>query len=91
MNEVRMIKSAEDCKGGDVRFQTGMGGDTLSDGRHVDPLHGSFIFVAGDREMMRIDPDGAFYVRGERVGTQVEVYEQFRAWLKTAVVVQEPA
>lgn len=38
--------------------------------------------VTGNREYMRFEPNGDIYVRGNKVATDLEVYEGFKAWLK---------
>jgi hypothetical protein len=45
---------------------------------------GSFIFMLGNTEYMRINPDGNVYVRGNIVGNDRKVYENFREWLNCA-------
>lgn len=48
----------------------------------VDP--GSISFrVDGDREVLRIDPDGGFFVNGNLVTNDMEVYKALVEWLKT--------
>lgn len=46
---------------------------------------GAFIFqLANGSEVMRFEPDGRCFVRGELVDNNVEVYKAFRSWLAQA-------
>lgn len=49
------------------------------------PEPGGILFVAGpNREVMRFDPNGDVFVRGEKVDSNQRVYEEFRAWMNGA-------
>ncbi len=63
--------------GGDVSFTVGKG---------LRDRHGSFRFCGpnGD-EILKIDPDGQFWVGGRLVTEDLLVYEGFRAWLGIAL------
>ncbi len=37
-----------------------------------------------DTEVLRFEPDGSVYVRGEQVDSNMTVYANFRAWLEQA-------
>ncbi|RLB68650.1 MAG: hypothetical protein DRH08_00320 [Deltaproteobacteria bacterium] len=68
-NSANMIRLDDDPEG--FRVDTGT----------VNP--GSISFrVAGDREVLRIDPDGGFFVNGNLVTSDMEVYEGFVEWMK---------
>jgi hypothetical protein len=82
MGEVKIKQNQKEKKGGDVVFTTGTGAEDWPDG--------SFIWKLADgTEAMRIDPDGSFFVKGERAATQLEVYEQFKEWLRTSRIERE--
>jgi len=80
-------RGPDDCKGGDVIFQVGIGtvpGERLPHGKH-----GSFRWKLGDgTEIMRIDEDGKFTIRGEAVCNK-EIYKAFSSWISTAKVSHE--
>ena len=60
--------------GGDITFLPGRGKPS-----------GSIIFALADgREMMRFDPDGDVYVRGNWVDDNVDIYLHFKRWLGLA-------
>jgi hypothetical protein len=49
------------------------------------PGEGEIIFnVQGHEEIIRITPDGEFYVKGNKVADDVEVYRAFVEFLKAA-------
>jgi uncharacterized protein with PIN domain len=48
---------------------------------HAVSQEGSFVFMTKSREVLRLDPDGRVFVRGEEVGDNVEVYRAFTRWL----------
>lgn len=76
-------------RGGDVRFVPGMGGVNPKNGRPGE--NGSLVFaLPGGQEQLRFDPDGAVWVRGERVTYRKDIYEGFLAWLSTAVAIPIP-
>lgn len=52
---------------------------------------GNLTFQIGDTEMLRIEPDGSFFVKGAKVTTDLEVYEGLADWLRQARATrQEP-
>lgn len=69
-------------------------GIQLNDRFHDDD-HGSIVFrVPGDDgsllEVMRFNPLGDVWVRGEKVDDNKQVYDHFRAWLATAIQTRTP-
>ena len=54
------------------------GGDTVL---LVKEPVGSILFNLSGIEMMRIDPDGRFFVHGRHVETDREVYDGFREFV----------
>jgi len=52
--------------------------------RLLDPQPAHVSIWAGGREMIRVEPDGRFYVEGRLVATDLEVYQGFRALLGLA-------
>jgi hypothetical protein len=64
----------------------GAGGNiTLTPG-DGQPQGSIILFLADGREMMRFDPDGKIYVRGEQVDDNLAVYLHFGRWLQLACV-----
>jgi hypothetical protein len=68
-------------QGGNIEFTTGMG---------FNAPNGAFVFnvpldSGGSREILRINPDGKFFVDGRYVQDDVLVYEGFRAWIANAI------
>ena len=45
---------------------------------------GKICFLCGGDEVMRFEPEGKVFVRGEEVDDNQEVYLAFRRWLETA-------
>jgi len=80
MNEkdIHQIENgAHGSKGGDVTFFATRRTTTF------DPTEGRFVFrVVGSEpeEVMRIDQDGSFWVKGEKVGTDIGIYAGFAKW-----------
>lgn len=69
---------------GDITFAVGPGACDPTTGRS-SPC-GSIIFQSRDvegqvREVLRIDPNGTFYVEGRPAGSDPEIYHAFRAWI----------
>ncbi len=47
-----------------------------------DPLVKRIVFYLPEgREALRFESDGDVFIRGEKVDSNVEVYEQFKSWL----------
>ena len=40
-----------------------------------------FVVSVGGQEMLRIEPNGDFFVRGKLTATDAEVYEVFKEWM----------
>lgn len=51
---------------------------------------GSFRFLVGGDEWLRVEPNGDAFVRGRRVDTDRAVYEGFRDWLMRANTTPPP-
>jgi len=47
----------------------------------VEPKPESIKFIIDKVEMLRIEPNGEFYVKGKLVETDKEVYTEFKYWL----------
>lgn len=47
-------------------------------------LNDNLSLWVGDKEMMRFEPDGRIFVRGEQVDDNKAVYEEFLRWLQRA-------
>lgn len=75
--------------GGDVIFIAGKPG-VMPDGSPGKAGHIRFYSYKGE-ETLRIDPDGAFYVMGEKVDTAMAVYEAFVAWVNASMVFEAPS
>ncbi len=66
---------------------TGVGGNVTISPGEGQPA-GSIIFkLADESEMMRFDPDGKIYVRGEQVDDNQGIYMHFRRWLQLASII----
>ncbi len=85
--------SSQGKKGGNVDFKadepTDEGRPLIPDGG--DPPEGSIIFSftnddGTEREAMRIDNDGNFFVQGKLVENDQQVYDGFVEWLSIARV-----
>lgn len=47
---------------------------------------GAFHFIVdGDRELLRIDPDGTVYREGREIGTDEEVFRALQKWARTTL------
>jgi len=53
-------------------------------------VDGPIRFVVADVEMMRLDPDGKIYIRGEHTGVNLEAYNTFVEWLAKSKITLEP-
>lgn len=53
-------------------------------------VHGRVRFMIAGVEWMRIEPNGGFFVKGEKVVTNQEVYDRFVAWLTQAELAALP-
>jgi hypothetical protein len=74
--------------GGDIIFTPGRG---AKEGLPIPGRDGRFVFILADgTEAIRIDPDGRFFVRGEHVTDDREVYDAFRAWVASATALLDP-
>lgn len=72
-------------EGGDVIF---MGGNAGTDPDLPPAKSVSVYFKLSDgTEMMRIDDSGEFFVNGNLVASDREVYDGFRKWLSTCLLV----
>ena len=77
------------AKGGDVIFSAGAG---YSPDPDVKPIDGSFRFKLADgTEVMRIDPDGAFTVRGERTTYPADIHGAMSQFLEQCGVYSDDA
>lgn len=74
--------------GGNIVFRAGAGkGQPTRESIDLSEHDGSFIFeLASGQQAMRIEPDGTFLVNGHPVQNELDVYEAFREWLRTATV-----
>ncbi len=75
MNEATESTRAAD--GGNVTFDVGAGWNGGKDGH--------FLFQRQGVEVLRIDPDGGFYVEGRKVTDDLEVYKAFKNLLLQAL------
>ena len=70
-------------EGGDIKIQAGKGWRSPDGIKHSD---GSIIFLLADgAEVLRIDPDGAFWVRGEKATHDSEIYAVAREFFCTVL------
>jgi len=79
--------------GGDVTFHVGKGFPGNDD--TLPGFDGNFIFYGteedgSDKEVMKITSKGEFYVKGNLVTTDQEVFETFREYLGRCRVKPEP-
>jgi hypothetical protein len=68
--------------GGNIVLMSGKG---WSPNPETKPLAGSIIFQCEDTEMMRIDPDGKFYIKGEYTDVNQEVFDTFSRYVQDCI------
>ena len=44
-------------------------------------VNGEIVFYSGGREMLKLTPDGKFYVAGRCTAKNIRVYLKFKEWL----------
>jgi len=79
---VNMIAGASLLKPeGEISLSSGLGASGFPSGaiRFLIPSE------SGEKEVLRIDPGGGFYVNGNLVEEDALVYASFRRWLTTAI------
>ena len=55
--------------------------DLMSEVDHAVAPDGSIVFMTKSEEVLRLEPDGRSFVRGEQVDDNAEVYRAFTSWL----------
>ncbi len=53
----------------------------MSEVDHAVAPDGSIVFMTKSKEVLRLEPDGRSFVRGEQVDDNAEVYRAFTSWL----------
>lgn len=61
-------------------------------GQKLRPTDGELIFsLASGKEMLRFDPNGDCFVRGEKVESNKAIWIAFHVWLKAVNIYRLPA